>query len=162
MMLMICDWIGCYFHPDFLGGVVMARWIKKPDRQAGQMLLSFDGDRSPSVATQPAVIDPCPGKSDTSREAAARVSATTAARDRLRILHLAASRGDDGLTRDEISATLGISIQTVCPRVNELLALGHVARTSLRRPTRTGSQASVIAITPAGRREMHDSIRLMA
>lgn len=127
----------------------MTRWAHRPKAvDPSQHLLDFGGG---AVPVPPVVVPaPCPGKAKTSRDAAARVRPSRAEADRRRILHLICSRAETGCTRDELVAVLGIEIQTVCPRVDELLTLAHIEQTKTRRPTRKGVMAFVLIATAAG------------
>jgi predicted transcriptional regulator len=81
--------------------------------------------------------------------AAAAVSVReTAGTVRARCLAFIRARGPWGATRDEIARGCGIRIQTVCARVDELLKVGAVRRTSRTRVTDTGRAAEVVEIVP--------------
>ena len=81
--------------------------------------------------------------SATSR-AAAMAAVSTAQTARAKVLHFVESRGEWGATRDEIARGLEIKIQTVCARVDDLLRLGFIRRTTETRKTDTGRAAEVI------------------
>lgn len=49
-----------------------------------------------------------------------------------------------GKTRGEISALTGVSLQSVCGRVNELLGYGVVVEVGRRKCTVTGSSAMMV------------------
>ena len=75
--------------------------------------------------------------------AAAEAITPTAATMRARVLEFVQSRGDKGATNDEIMNALSMRIQTVCPRVNELVTGGYLLDTLVRRPTQSGRSAKV-------------------
>ncbi len=127
----------------------MTRWQRRPAVDPDQLPLAFGG--VPAPAPPVPIIAPCPGKAATSREAAQRVRPSRAESDRRRILHYVVSRGAEGATRDDIVRVLGIEIQTVCPRVDELLTLAHLEQTKERRHTRSGASAFILVATAAGR-----------
>lgn len=56
-----------------------------------------------------------------------------------------------GATRDEITVGTGISLQTVCARVDDLLKLGRLTDTQDTRKTSSGRKARVlVALVPEG------------
>lgn len=57
-----------------------------------------------------------------------------------------------GYTRDELERITSLSGNAVRPRVKELLDGGYLEETEDTRPTRTGSEATVLQITSDGRR----------
>jgi CRP-like cAMP-binding protein len=87
--------------------------------------------------------------SDTSKAAAARIQPVSAKMQR-RILDYIKSRGDDGATYDEVVSELGLEKPTVAGRLNDLKRAGLIADTGRRRPTRSGSSASVVTPTSHG------------
>lgn len=86
----------------------------------------------------------------TSEDAADGQSRSKRQIDRVRILRAVAFTRD-GLTRDQIAEELGISPNTVRPRIVELMTLGYVHDQRLMRLTQTGSLAAVCEATDAGR-----------
>ena len=62
---------------------------------------------------------------------------------RLAILHFL-KRYPDGLSRQEISALMGISINAVCGRIKELLEFGTVYEDGKRRNSNTGKDNYVV------------------
>lgn len=117
----------------------MARWVRRTARETGQLLLPFAS--APTRAPSPPA--PCPGRAQTSVEAAAAVDPARSQTLRDRMLAIIRGR-EDGATRDELAALLGIPIQTVCPRVDELIHMGDVVQTADRRPTRSGRSAFIL------------------
>lgn len=65
------------------------------------------------------------------------------------------SAGGRGLTRDELSVTLKLPIQSICPLVKTLLTAGRIRETPQKRPTRSGRDAYVLvmACTPMDRKK---------
>jgi len=55
--------------------------------------------------------------------------------------------GDYGATRDELSRALGIKIQTVCARVDELMESGAIRKTERTRRTSSGKPATVLVVS---------------
>jgi predicted transcriptional regulator len=51
-----------------------------------------------------------------------------------------------GRTCDEIETDLGLRHQTASARISELLAVGRIIRTKIRRATRSGRSASVVVL----------------
>lgn len=64
--------------------------------------------------------------------------------ERMKWLSRLVCKGRHGATLDELSAEYGVSANTFSGRFTELAQLGFVVRTGERRPTRSGSSASVI------------------
>lgn len=90
---------------------------------------------------------PIPGKRETSRDAAESMRSASAIQ-RQEVLAFIQRAGSYGVTREEISRGLGIKIQSVTPRVLELLGT-EVKETDDRRPTYSGRMAKVlVAIAP--------------
>ena len=81
--------------------------------------------------------------SETSRAAACMAEAS-AESARRRVGLYVAGQGEQGATRDEISRGLGIPIQTVCARVDDLLKSSVLFRTSRTRATAMGRAAEVL------------------
>jgi hypothetical protein len=65
---------------------------------------------------------------------------------REQILDFVKTRGDHGVTADEIAEEWSCSPNHVAPRLTELLAAGRLIRTDRRRKTRAGCQASVLTL----------------
>lgn len=80
--------------------------------------------------------------SETSKAAAESVRPKTVPY-RTAIIGYVIGRAELGATREEISEALGIKLQTVCPRVGELLKLGEFVCADFKRPTRSGKSADV-------------------
>jgi len=85
--------------------------------------------------------------SETSREAAEHIE-PVAGTLRAQVRRFIERRGAWGATRDEICASLNLTIQSVTPRVNELLRDGHVIEPGQRRMTRAGRRAEVVIAVP--------------
>jgi hypothetical protein len=87
---------------------------------------------------------------DTEYEAARFVEPRTGT---LRALALATitEAGDRGLTHNELAAITGKRHYSIAPRVTELVEMGWVRDSGLRRPTDTGSPAIVWILTEAAR-----------
>jgi hypothetical protein len=80
--------------------------------------------------------------STTSEAAAAQLQ--TRASDAIRILRLAEARGEDGITCDDVKATLGLDHSNASARVHELgEQSGALERAGFRRRTRTNRTAEV-------------------
>ncbi len=62
------------------------------------------------------------------------------------IVDLVRTRGDRGVTADEIGSEWGCSPNHVAPRLTELVAAGRLVRTDRRRKTRAGCLASVLVM----------------
>jgi len=107
----------------------------------------FDALDAPAVAA-PAVrlTDP-----DTCRTAAERASVNAGTNRALALK--AHAHADAGLTDFELADLTGVPQTSIGKRRGELVALGYIERTELRRPSPTGSPAIVWRITDAGRRE---------
>jgi hypothetical protein len=76
--------------------------------------------------------------------AAAEAIADNAPTLRGRVFAFVAGQGQAGATREEIAAALDMPLQTVCGRVNELIAQCLVHRTDETRPTASGRAAGVV------------------
>jgi hypothetical protein len=82
-----------------------------------------------------------PGTSKDAAEAVAPVAA------RLRARVLAGFReAPNGMTADEMSARLNLSILAVRPRCSELVRLGELRRTAERRKNTSGMSAAVLVV----------------
>ena len=90
----------------------------------------------PALARQTTVA----GKQETSREAA-KAALGRSGSQRVRIYNLVQHM--DGLTADEIQAAINAPINSVTPRINELVADGWLEDSGERRPTRYGKPAIV-------------------
>jgi len=88
----------------------------------------------------PATPSAIPGTAPTSIATAQRV-APKMGTVRARILDMI--RLKDGLTRDELEQLLGISPNTLNPRLRELEEMGWIEDSRTTRPTRSGSPAIV-------------------
>ena len=82
------------------------------------------------------------GGGDTSREAADSMAPHV---NRLQAIALGAihGAGDSGLTREEVSGTLGIDPAAIQPRVSELKRKGLIVDSGPRRFNRSGKRAIV-------------------
>lgn len=132
-------------------------------RRAKQ-LAAEDGDHAEDIPDPPAQMTlsdpdavapgqwhrPDAGAPDTEREAAIGQYPKSGT-DRRRVLDQLAACGDDGATDEELSVALSMRLYTAAPRRNELVDGGWVEDTGRRRPTTTGSLATVWALTPLGR-----------
>ena len=78
----------------------------------------------------------------TSAESAALMTDRAAT---LRARVLAVLTGAD-LTPDEIAAQLGETVLAIRPRCSELLRMGAIRKTALRRPNLSGHSATVLAV----------------
>jgi len=119
----------------------MARWQKQHEQRDADQLMLF----TPGPVRAP---DPVQGKRENSRAAADQVTPSKAASQRNRIHHFVHSRGQQGATRDEIVHTLGLDVQTVTPRVLELVRMGDLSeKPGETRLTRKGCKAAVLVAT---------------
>lgn len=103
---------------------------------------------SPLFDAPPAHHNAPPGTSDV----AAQRAATSATRDRARILRLICTSGALGMTDDEGQRELGIIAQTYTPRRGELVAAGLVVDSGKRRKTQRGRPAAVWVAVEFGER----------
>lgn len=78
--------------------------------------------------------------SETSKRAAVKI-APRAGTIRSDVLNYIRSRGELGASNDEIVAALGIQIQTVCPRMNELARAQFIRPSGRTRKTRSRRDA---------------------
>ncbi len=67
---------------------------------------------------------------------------------RARVLDYVASRGVHGATNDEIVAGVGMLLQSVCARTNELWAVGLIRDSGRTRASRSGRSARVWEVCP--------------
>jgi hypothetical protein len=103
------------------------------------------------------------GRSETNLASATFQDASgTRARDELKVLRLAAERGDDGLTDDEIEVATGMLHQTASARRRCLELKGCLRATGRKRPTRRQKPAGVYVLTTVGRAELEDRNRALA
>jgi hypothetical protein len=70
---------------------------------------------------------------------------------RWRIIYALSHRS---MTRDELRRELGLSHQSIGPRVLELIQGGWVCETEMERETETGSRAKVVALDQKAREEL--------
>ena len=102
---------------------------------------------SPNDPKQPGLFDKGDNAKETRRVAlAASIPHRVSRRDRIE--SFIRDRGRIGATRDEISAELGLPIQSVCPPVLAMLRSGRIIETPKRRNTRAGKPAAVMVINP--------------
>ena len=80
-------------------------------------------------------------------EAAAHRAKQSAETMRARVLEYIATQGEDGATDDEVEVALGMLHQTASARRRELELSGHLQKTDLPRPTRTGTHAAVYCVS---------------
>jgi DNA-binding MarR family transcriptional regulator len=74
---------------------------------------------------------------------------------RWRILMAVAAKLDGGgYTREELERITNLSGNTIRPRVQELIQGGFIEETDRTRPTRNGSEATVVNLTTKGRDEI--------
>lgn len=105
-----------------------------------------------TVARRHDPLPPFAASSETSRDAAIKKHDRNNSRSqREQILVFIAAQGAHGATREEISKHCDMKIQTVCPRVNELLGKAEnfrtpriVIKTGDRRKTESGMTAAVL------------------
>ena len=80
-------------------------------------------------------------------------SRTLAAR-RWNVLLFIASCGELGATADEVEQAFGLGHNATSPRVTELLSMGYLERSTVRRKTRHGSSAFVHVVSEMGRQAL--------
>lgn len=102
-----------------------------------------------------------PAGSETARKAAID-NYPRSGNQRHRVLMAIAGAGERGRTREELAADLRLPDNSVRPRVRELIEGGWVRATERTRPTGTGSQSEVLALSEKGRAEVHDREALAA
>lgn len=101
--------------------------------------------------------------SETSLAAGARQDATgKLGHDELRVLRLAAERGEVGLIDDEIEVALGLEHQTASARRRGLELKGCMRKKGEKRLTRRRCSAEVYVLTVVGRAELEDRERALA
>jgi len=79
---------------------------------------------------------------------------------RKRVLNAVWRAGIAGATRDEIAERLGMSPNTVRPRVVELVEHGWIEPDGRTRPTALGRLAEVLVLTERGRADIRRRIRM--
>lgn len=77
------------------------------------------------------------------QEAAAKLIAPVAASMREKVFQYIKTQGNSGATNEEISAALGMKLQTVCARVNELQKQHRISWEGKQRHTQSGASAKV-------------------
>jgi len=93
--------------------------------------------------------------SQTSHDAAAAVDATgQGERQRARVLAAIVAAGSRGLTDDEGAAALGLNSHSYGPRRLELVTVMKVFKSTLRRPTKSGSMAFAYMAREAANAEL--------
>lgn len=119
---------------------------RKPPQE--DQLRLFGGPARPSATPTPAPPPPSslPHNGTRTSIAAARDAASKAPGVQQRIAAALARQAFAGATRDELAVLLAVPLATICARVAGMLAAGLIRETSLRRPTRTGSQAAVLQL----------------
>jgi hypothetical protein len=93
--------------------------------------------------------------SETSRKAAID-NYPRSGTQRWKVLTAIVGQGGVGFTRDELAAALGLAINSILPRVKELLDGEWIVETERERTTRQGSAASVLVATEKGEREWRE------
>jgi hypothetical protein len=76
----------------------------------------------------------------TAIDAAAQIESVSGRQRRI-VLGAIRQSGPDGLTEEETSARTGLAANSIRPRRRELEALGLIAPSEYKRPTRSGRQA---------------------
>lgn len=109
---------------------------KKPESNEDQMAL-FEAAKSDLPLRAPYASG-----SDTSREAAESIEPASGTL-RARVLGMIRDKGPLGMTCDEIEAESGLTHQTASARVNELMRLGAIVDSKMRRKTRSHRNAAV-------------------
>lgn len=99
-------------------------------------------NRQGELFADPREPRPAANWSRTSR-AAAHAIRESAPNLRARVLEFIAARGPQGATNDEIAAGLGMLLQSVCARANELWARKQIRDSGRTRLSRTGRPAKV-------------------
>lgn len=92
------------------------------------------------------------GQRETSRKAALNAYPRTGTQ-RARVLALLRVKGTAGMTRWEIEHAMGLSGNSIHPRVLELIAGGFAAETDRTRKTPSGNDAAVVVATEKGLRK---------
>lgn len=88
-------------------------------------------------------LGPFQRHSETSRRAAID-NYPRSGTQRHRVYQAIVAAGEDGYTREELSVTLRLPLNSVLPRVAELKAAGLVIESGRQRTTSTGSRAAVL------------------
>lgn len=79
---------------------------------------------------------------------------------RMRVLEFLVAQGDQGATDDETMTALAMEPSSAQTRRNELMKGGWVYDTGQVRPTHTGQDAIVWAVTPDGRSRFNGSVEV--
>ena len=88
-------------------------------------------------------------KSTNARSAAIKYARPALSKRQALILRFVVSKGDFGVTREEISTATGIPLQSVCDPVLQLLRQGLIRENGKTRKTSSGSQAAIlVAVVP--------------
>ena len=97
-------------------------------------------------------VGPFQSHSQTSKDAALH-NQPRSGTQRRNILDFLVGQGDTGATRQEIAGCLGMSDDSVRPRIVELMKGGWVQASAFTRPTPLGEQAEVVVATVQARQE---------
>lgn len=93
----------------------------------------------------PTLFDAIPAHNGTATSAAAaRAIVPHLGRLQLDVCSFIRERGSDGATRDEIALGLNLKIQSICPRVAELIGRRLIRESANTRKTSTGRVARVL------------------
>lgn len=106
-----------------------------------------DGLRADELLELP-LLAPSQGV-DTSKAAAQSVSPGAARTLRRKVYELIHTAGHHGLTADEIEVLTGKPSHSITPRLWELVKLGLIVATVVKRDTRAGRPAHVYEVTGA-------------
>lgn len=105
----------------------------------------------------PEVYETLPHQKDSATSiAAAEKKGQSAHVDRARVMLAIFMAGEGGMTREELAIRLDMKIQSVCPRVHELVEDGWAKPgrfpdgSAMRRQTSTSSMAEVLVATAEG------------
>lgn len=115
--------------------------------EAIEALLALCERQHRTIEAMAAALRPSPGVTDTSAEAANRITPRVSP---LRLGVLTALQHEP-LTADEAAAACEVSILSIRPRMTEMGGWGWVRATGKRRPSAAGNPAMVWEITSAGR-----------
>jgi hypothetical protein len=119
---------------------------------------NFDFDK-PRPKPRPEPLPPHCGV-DTSIAAADSVAEHTP-NLRAIVLQAIVAKGTHGATRDELAAELGYIINTILPRVWELMKAGRIKETEQRRLTRSGRMARLLVAVSVLPTAYHNSTGIM-
>lgn len=134
-----CQWAGCR-SCNTMGEFCIRHWYESrgkslppspPERTYTRPMTAPALDRQTVIA----------GRHHNSREAARRALGRSGTQ-RVKIYELVKAH-KDGLTADDIQRITGFPVNSVNPRVNELVNDGYLVDTGRRRITRNGSPATV-------------------